>query len=134
MEGESDLAKIRVAVSALEGAALYWLFDQQNKMKASEVKTPLFKRDLDWYKSEISKRFRTIDNSLTLRDKLNKLTQQGKIESYVPTFQSIATQISDMTQKEKMYFFIKGLKPSIGYEVRMRQPEPFERHAHSRTK
>jgi hypothetical protein len=36
MEGESDMAKIRVAVSALEGAALYWLFDQQNKVKASK--------------------------------------------------------------------------------------------------
>jgi hypothetical protein len=87
----------------------------------------LIQKGLGLVQVKISKRFRTIDNSLTLRDKLNKLTQQGKIKSYVPTFQSIATQISDMTQKKKMYFFIKGLKPSIGYEVRMRQPEPFER-------
>lgn len=57
-----------------------------------------------------------------LRDKLAGLRQHRSVHEYTAQLQTLAVQITDLSEGELMDRFIRGLKPAIRKEVELRDP------------
>ena len=65
----------------------------------------------DNLKKELRSQFFSENVEILARRKLRKLKHTGTIQEYVKQFAGLMLDISDMTENEKIFSFVEGLKP-----------------------
>ena len=125
-----------------------WLFGVNNKFEFNKISDHLklntvvnflsgvphrmvkeaINESIPWtqFEARIRKRFEPIDYREELLKKLTELKQNGNLDDYVTKFYDITEQMNDISDRDKMTYFKKGLIGSIANEVTQRQPQSLE--------
>jgi hypothetical protein len=110
----NDAAKISFADALLRGDALTWR------------RTIDMPSDWDSWKTLLISAFQPVNPSETARDRLARLRQTTSVRAYVAIFRTVCLLIPMITEDEKKDRFIRGLKPKIMNELRIKPQETFE--------
>ena len=78
------------------------------------------------FQEELKTNFQPINPTETYRDYLHSLKQTTTVLAYATAFRNVTLNIPTMTDEEKKFTFIYGLKPRTREEVRLRNPDTFE--------
>lgn len=110
----NDATKISFADALLRGDALTWR------------RTIDMPSDWDSWKTLLISAFQPVNPSETARDRLARLRQTTSVRAYVAIFRTVCLLIPMITEDEKKDRFIRGLKPKIMNELRIKPQETFE--------
>ena len=114
----ADHERIVLATGLLRNSALLWW-----RSIYGRPDTPI-----TWqaFMESITAAFQPINPTESARDRLANLRQTGPVRTYASIFRAIILDIPTITEDEKKDRFIRGLKPSLMREVRVRAPPTFE--------
>ena len=114
----TDHEKITLASGLLRNSALLWW-----RSIYGRPDTPV-----TWaaFKESITSAFQPINPMESARDRLANLRQTGPVRTYASIFRAIILEIPTITDDEKKDRFIRGLKPNLVREIRVRAPATFE--------
>jgi hypothetical protein len=110
----ADNLKISFADTLLRDDALVW---------RRTIVTP---GDWDTWKGCLISAFQPVNPTETARDRLARLRQTGPVRSYASLFRTVTLLIPTITDDEKKDRFIRGLKPKIMHDVKVKAPATFE--------
>ena len=65
----------------------------------------------DAFKFALEQQFKPINTTILARDKLTVCVQTKSVQQYIREFQTILLDIPDMSELERYYHFLQGLKP-----------------------
>lgn len=71
----------------------------------------------DDLKRELKNQFLPENVEFIARRKLRQLRQTGTVRDYVKQFSALMLDIRDMSEKDKLFYFIEGLKPWVHMEL-----------------
>lgn len=115
---ELEIEKITLATGLLRGSALAWWRNREQE--------PGHPITWEAFAEELKTNFQVINPVETYRDLLNTVRQTTNVVDYATLFRNIVLNLPSMTDEEKKYRFIYGLRPRTQEEVRMRNPATFE--------
>jgi hypothetical protein len=69
-------------------------------------------------KQELKEQFLPSNSSWVARDALAKLKHDGSVREYVKKFSSLMLDVTDMSETDKLYTFLKGLQSWAQLELR----------------
>lgn len=113
-----EFERIILATGLLRGPALAWWRNREQ-----EPGHPITWANLQ---TEMIATFQPVNPVESYRDQLQTLRQTTSVLAYATAFRNIVVNLTTMTDEEKKYRFIYGLKPRTREEVRMRNPDTFE--------
>jgi hypothetical protein len=108
------------SLTYLQDVALYWAHD-------NIINKPNKTFTWDEFYKLITERFNPVETNKVARAKLSGLKQTGSASDYGVEFVRVVQQITDMTEADKIYRFIDGLKPKTMEDVDRAQPETLEK-------
>ena len=110
---------VLIGSSYLEGPALSWWRWYLNE--ANQGRLPQL---LTWnlFKQNLIEKFKPLNAERIAWEKLQSLQQRGSVVDYTNRFQLISIDIPDMSERDKMYRYLTGLKPDIRLHVEMQHP------------
>ena len=76
----------------------------------------------EMFETAVKGEFQPLDNEKVARDKLADLVQIRSVSAYVGVMRDLRIQISDLSDKDLLHKFTRGLKPNIRKEVELRDP------------
>ena len=78
----------------------------------------------DWndLKEGIKAQFQPVNSAKTARAQLDSLRQRTSVRIYNSEFRELVLQIPHMHEEDRVYQYIKGLKPSVASMVALQQP------------
>jgi Ty3 transposon capsid-like protein/Zinc knuckle len=117
---KDDRRKVYYAVNQLRETASNWWFSLRIQRGTA---ADIWEATLTWtdFKELLQKQFKPTDFGQQLRDRLVALRQTTSVDSYTNTFQDIVSQLPSMSEDDRIYFYIKGLKPNTAAHVRAAQ-------------
>lgn len=111
---------ITIAAAFLTDGALNWY-----RQYEQEVQRGLAQSFGSWaqFKAAFITRFTHVDPESRARDKLEKLYQGRSVFAYAREFNSCMLELPRMEEHDRIYRFIKGLRPDLRIHVRMQNPD-----------
>lgn len=116
---KTDRLKIGIATTLLDGFAANWWY---NRTKHVEEGRELPVLSWQQFVDIMEKTFIPVEARFTIQDKIAVLKQTGSIPSYVANFHSLATQLENSSESEKISRFIGGLKPAPSFYLSSKKP------------
>ncbi|CAI7748710.1 unnamed protein product [Closterium sp. NIES-54] len=134
---ESDIAKIRYAVSLLRGPAMDWwrvimtsprAYEPQSQEEgptgpavtwSSFCETAQYSTWDAWC-AGLRACFEPIAASISARQKLRTWRQLGTVQDYTSDFLALCEQVGYMHKAERVDRYVGGLKPDISHEIMLR--------------
>lgn len=110
----TDFAKITFADALLRSDALVWR------------RTTMAPTEWDVWKALLISAFQPVNPSETARDRLARLRQTSSVRTYASLFRTVTLLIPNITDDEKKDRFIRGLKPKILNDVKVKAPPTFD--------
>jgi hypothetical protein len=113
----SNSKRVYIAASCLEDSAKTWWFAQTQK--------PAFHADrLTWdeFTELLRSQYLPTNYNTMLRERLRQCRQRTSLHGYTTEFSSIAHQITNMSEDDKVFNYIQGLKPQTASWVLTGQP------------
>ena len=110
----ADYLKITLADARLRGDALVWR------------RTVPHPDSWDEWKALLTSAFQPINPAETARDRLARLRQTTSVRTYAAVFRTVTLLIPTITDDEKKDRFIRGLKPKIMSDIKVKAPHTFE--------
>lgn len=110
----SEYTKIAFADALLRGDALIWRRTTDSPATWEEWKALLISA------------FQPVNPTETARDLLARLRQTTSVSVFAAIFRATILRIPHITDDEKKDRFIRGLKPKIMHDVKMRAPDSFD--------
>ena len=98
------IQQTRFASTLLIKQAALWL--RTNKFDLSHTAWGTLKSELRLY-------FRPVDYCRQACDKLGNMRQMGKVSGYIDAFKCVCTKVSNISNKEMLDYFIRGLQVDI---------------------
>ena len=81
----------------------------------------------DYLKHELRKQFQPFDLQMRIRDELNELKQNGTdFTGYLRAFQMLINRSDDLSERDKIAYFRRGLPRAAANEVQYRQPDTLQ--------
>lgn len=117
---KEDIAKV---AGLFRGAAWSWY---RSLMKEGDI----CMNSWESFKMAFLREFKPLDSDLILRRRLRELKQAGSLEKYNAEFRNIAVGIADMSESEKLFNYLEGLKRVTAGEVRARMPKTVQEAMH----
>lgn len=116
----ADAACVTFAAAYLRDSALNWWL--QVSRDAVEGRAPALDT---WakFKAAFVARFTPISPEVSAREELDRLTQTGPVSAYATTFTSLMLELPHMDEADRVHRFIRGLKPAVRMEIKLRQPK-----------
>ncbi|KAK8264107.1 hypothetical protein V6Z12_D12G086400 [Gossypium hirsutum] len=111
-----DATKVPTAAMYLTNVALLWWRRRSTDVRRGGTKTGTWEK----FRCEFKAQFYPEYAEDEARVKLRPLAQQGTVREYVPEFNELMLQISDMDKKEAFFSFMDGLKPWAKQELQRR--------------
>ena len=121
---EDNKMQIRMAAAFFkETAAIWW----RNRLAS----TPDLGGLTTWneFQTALAEQFRPVNASKLARDRLARLRQTHSVQAYTHAFRSVALEIPQMTEEEKLDKFLRGLKDETRVPVELRGPTTMEEAA-----
>lgn len=119
MINNNDEQKINYATSCLRGTASVW-WRSTEKAKA-DASTPIITW-AQWTEAFLN-HFQPKKASEIARERIYSLHQGSSVTSYMELFNSNLLHISDMSDTDKQFQFLRGLHPDIYHDVRIQHPK-----------
>lgn len=99
-------------------AAVWWrLYCQQGQ--AGLVVLPKVWNDL---KPLMIAQFQVFNHQTDIRDRYQSLRQTGSVNAYITKFRALVVELEEEPEANKVYQFLKGLKPEIQARTRVLKP------------
>lgn len=109
---------ILLATTILGGAALTWWLQREDAVAHSTATRYV---NLDQFFDGLSAQFVPREGWQVAQDKLSRLVQTTSVAAFSEEFLNLVLCIPDMTEREKIHLFTRGLKASTRKEVMVRQ-------------
>lgn len=116
---KTDRLKISIATTLFDGFAANWWF---NRTKHVEEGRELPVLSWQQFVHIMEKTFIPAEARFTIQDKIAVLKQTGSIPNYVANFHSLAMQLENSSESEKVTRFIRGLKPAPSFYLSSKKP------------
>lgn len=105
--------EVQLATMFLSGAAEDW-------WKHLQVNTKAAIGDFSSLVDAIRTRFQPVTTADLARVKITKLVQgKAPINDYVAAFRKLLTPLGDMHESDRLFHFLRGVKPEIATQIRM---------------
>ncbi|GBG88932.1 hypothetical protein CBR_g48543 [Chara braunii] len=78
------------------------------------------------FKDALLSQFQPVNMHLTARDKLFAMRQHRSVKDYAAAMRNLFVYTSDMSESDRVYLFMRGLKPHLFREVRLKAPTSFD--------
>lgn len=112
--------EVSTATAFLSDAAYDWWTHLQSASKGSIV-------DLTSLVSALRGRFQPVTTAEMARVRISKLTQgKSSINDYVAAFRKLLTSLSTMSEDDRLFNFVRGLKPEIATQIRVQGVKTLE--------
>ena len=117
----NDSQRVYIAATCLAGPARQWWFGYTQRPDVIE-------EAICWkdFKELLQTQYLPRNYDTLLRDKLRRTRQQQSIHEYVTAFSSLAHQLTTMSEDDKIYNFIQGLKQNTASWVRTQKPHTLQ--------
>ncbi|KAJ8493969.1 hypothetical protein OPV22_015690 [Ensete ventricosum] len=113
---DSEETKVAIATMYLNGDAKLWWRTRWEEIQQGRCRVDTW-GDL---KRELRTRFLPENTEFVARRKLRQLRQSTTIRDYVKQFSALMLDIWDMSEKDKLFSFLDGLKPWAQQELHRR--------------
>ncbi len=110
MRPDSEEAKVTMATMYLTGDAKLWWRTKYAERESGHSTI----NSWDDLKRELKNQFLPENVEFIARRKLRQLRQTGTVRDYVKQFSALMLDIRDMSEKDKLFYFIVVLKPHLG--------------------
>ena len=104
---DSEDTKVSIATMYLNGDAKLWWRTHWEEIQQGRCRVDTWE-DL---KRELRTQFLPENTEFVARRKLRQLRQSTTIRDYVKQFSALMLDIQDMSEKDKLFSFLDGLKP-----------------------
>ena len=83
----------------------------------------------DWatLKGLLIRHFTEVNRETAVRDEYTSLEQKGPVRDYISKFRSLVVELTEETEAQQLYQFIKGLKPDVALHTSGAHPTTLER-------
>lgn len=107
------------AAGYLSGAALTWY-----RLHLAEVARGAAVPFLTWsdFRNALITRFTPISPERTAREKLSILRQRNSVRAYAQEYNLCMLELADMSEKDRIFRFLEGLKPDVRIHVELQNP------------
>ncbi|CAL9084505.1 unnamed protein product [Musa textilis] len=113
---DSEDTKVSIATMFLNGDAKLWWRTRWEEIQQGRCRVDIW----DDLKHELRTQFLPENIEFVVRRKLRQLHQMTSIRDYVKQFSALMLDIEDMSEKDKLFSFLDGLKPWAQQELRRR--------------
>ncbi|KAA0053169.1 uncharacterized protein E5676_scaffold1775G00050 [Cucumis melo var. makuwa] len=103
----TEEAKVTLATMHLSEEAKLWWRSRYLDIQEGRCTVDTW----DALKRELRSQFFSENEEILARQKLHDLRHTGEIQEYVKQFAGLMLDIRDMSKKDKVFFFVEGLKP-----------------------
>ena len=114
---DSEESQLNRATMFLTDAAKVWWRTKYHEIQAGRCRISTW----DELKQELKGHFYPENVDYLARRKLRDLTQKGSVQDYVKQFTTIMLDIRDMTEKDKLFYFMDGLSREAAIELQRRR-------------
>ena len=104
-------------------AAVWW----RHYCAQVEVGTANLPRNWKEMKDLIRDQFQIFNFETEVRDKFTSIRQFGSVSNYITRFRALAVELPNESEANKIYQFLKGLKPEIQARTRTHKPTTLTR-------
>ncbi|KAL0378936.1 UNVERIFIED_CONTAM: hypothetical protein Sradi_3199100 [Sesamum radiatum] len=108
-----EARKVSTAIMYLTGDAKLWWRTKYAKIQANQVRLDTW----DLFREAIRVQFFPENVEYNARRALRKLEHTGSMQDYVKSFSVLMLDIHDMSEKDKLFTFMEGLKPWARLEL-----------------
>ena len=116
----NDLEGVHHIASFFESDAAVWWRHYLSDVRAGTVAMP---QAWDEMKECIRQQFQVFNFETEIKDRYYALRQIGSVNAYISKFRSLVVELPEETEKNKIYQFLKGLKPEIQARTRTHKPK-----------
>ncbi|KAL0360364.1 UNVERIFIED_CONTAM: hypothetical protein Sradi_3720900 [Sesamum radiatum] len=116
---EDEATKVTTATMYLKGDAKLWWRTKYAEIQANQVR-------LDTWvllREAIREQFFPENIEYNARRALRKLEHTGSMQDYVKSFSALMLDIRDMSEKDKLFTFMEGLKPDKTSPAKSVEPQ-----------
>lgn len=113
-----EIEKVTLAAGLLRDAALAWWRTREQQPNPPHT--------WNTWREELRNNFEPINPVETYRDQLETFRQTTSVLAYATTFRNIVVNLPTMTDEEKRFKFIYGLKRRTREQVRLHNPATLE--------
>ncbi|CAL9125210.1 unnamed protein product, partial [Musa textilis] len=113
---DSEDTKVSIATMYLNGDAKLWWRTRWEEIQQGRCRVDTW----DDLKRELRTQFLPENTEFVARRKLRQLHQTTSIRDYVKQFSALMLDIQDMSEKDKLFSFLDGLKPWAQQELHRR--------------
>ena len=107
-----DIERVKFAVAFTEGAAYDWW---QHMLPSDRQQIQSYSQLV----AHLRKRFQPVTTADSARAAITVLTQgKSSVHAYTMTFRRLLTPLEDMSEADRLFHFLRGLKPSIAVTLR----------------
>lgn len=109
----AEIDRLRFAAVYLKGTARDWWIHLPEAEKGAIASWPLLI-------AALKRRFQPVTTAEMARGKLSNLTQgKATVHEYVTVFRKLMMSLSDMGEADRLFAFLRGLKPAIATQLRI---------------
>ena len=110
-----DAEKVMITTMYLaKDAKLWWRTRVQDDLSAGRPRMETWEA----LKKELKEQFLPSNTAWLARDAMAKLRHNGPVRDYVKEFSALMLDVTDMSETDKLYTFLKGLQPWAQLELR----------------
>ena len=81
-------------------------------------------------KTIMLRRFSEVNRTVAIKDQYSNLRQTGSVRQYINKFRELVVELLSETEWDRVYQFLKGLKPAIQSNTCTHKPGPGGGHGH----
>jgi hypothetical protein len=109
--------QVKFAGGLLEGnPASWWLAVHQ------DIEEKPVNEQWEAFRTQIKAHFQPINTAVDARTRLDQLRQRTSVLIYNTEFREIMLLLPNMHEEDRIYAYLKGLKPAVANQVAMQQP------------
>ena len=116
-----EAQRVCIVITKLDGDANTWF--RHHRQRNLNGNNPTTWNEL---RTMLKNKYKPINKDDNLRDKLAHLIQKKSVAAYTSQFEKLLTQLPSVSDDEALDRYIRGLKPIIRTEVRLKKPTNLE--------
>ena len=121
---DKDKQGVYHITSYLEGDAAIWWRHYCQQVDDGQAPEP---RNWEELRKLMLEQFQVFNHVTDVRDRYVNLRQTGTVHSYITRFRALVLELPGETEEQKIYFFLRGLKPEIQARTRTLKPSTLAR-------
>ena len=121
---EKEQQGVHHIASFLEGDAAIWWRHHCQQQDDGTVAQPRHWKEL---RKLMTEQFQVFNHETEIRDQYVSLRQTSSVNQYIARFRALVLELPHESEEQKIYFFLRGLKPDIQARTRTHKPKTLAR-------